>query len=309
MCKWNALGLLSAVMMLAACSSGNTAVTTVPNRVTVVDGESIASPVRDSVSAIYQGNPSQVRIADVAFALAVAALPGAAQDPSRLERSDIQDNFEGAMNLLLGAEDAIEPNSLTLATSVNFAAPREELNMRDIAVLMAALKLPIANRSRENLASTASLLLGSDVLQPEDLSPVVSILAADPPLITTDSGLQYRDWVVGGGDLIQARQTLIAIDYIGRLDDENGAIFDTSYNRDDSFVYCPGFGRVIDGWEEGIPGMNAGGKRSLTIPPNLAYGNRPPEGSIIPENATLYFEVIIRGSRPLEPDEIDTTCR
>ncbi|MEM6448308.1 MAG: hypothetical protein AAF704_17330, partial [Cyanobacteria bacterium P01_D01_bin.123] len=57
MCKWNALGLLSAVLMLAACSSGNTAVTTVPNRVAVFDGESIASPVRDSVSAIYQCTP------------------------------------------------------------------------------------------------------------------------------------------------------------------------------------------------------------------------------------------------------------
>ncbi|MEM9153586.1 MAG: FKBP-type peptidyl-prolyl cis-trans isomerase [Cyanobacteria bacterium P01_F01_bin.33] len=301
MCKWNALGLLSAVLMLAACSSSNTAVTTVPNRVAVVDGESIASPVRDSVSAIYQGTPSEVRIADVAFALSVAALPSAAQDPATLPRPEIQQNFESAMNRLLGGEDVIEPGSLTLATTVNFAEPGEELNMRDVAVIVAALKLPLAERSAETLASTANALLGADTLQPDNLFTNISVLTADPPLVTTESGLQYRDWVVGSGEQVQVRQNVVAIDYIGRLDDENGAIFDSSYSRENSFVYCPGSGRVIDGWEEGIPGMNAGGKRSLTIPPELAYGEAGRPG--IPPNSTLFFEVVVRGLRPLEPDE------
>lgn len=298
--EWNALGLLSAVLMLAACSSGNTAVTTVPNRVAVVEGESSLNPVRDSVSALYQGNPSQLTIADVAFALAVAVLPEEAQDLNGLGRSRVQDNFEEAMSLLLVTEEAFEPDSLTLATTVNLA-PGEEVDIRDVALLLAASKLPLADRSPENLASTANLLLGSDALQPETLPPTISLLTTDPPLIATGSGLQYRDWVIGNGEEVIAGQNLVAIDYIGRLDDENGTIFDTSYARDESFVYCPGAGRVIDGWEEGIPGMNAGGKRSLTIPPELAYGEAGRPG--IPPNSTLYFEVVVRGLRALEPGE------
>lgn len=103
----------------------------------------------------------------------------------------------------------------------------------------------------------------------------------------TDSGLKFEDLEHGDGPVAVAGQT-VAVHYTGWL--ENGTKFDSSLDRGDTFEFKLGAGRVIKGWDEGVAGMQPGGKRKLTIPPALAYGVRG-AGGVIPPNATLIFEV------------------
>jgi len=105
--------------------------------------------------------------------------------------------------------------------------------------------------------------------------------------VTTPSGLQFRDLIVGTGEM--ARSGAIAVvHYTGWLED--GTKFDSSLDRGVPFQFPIGQGRVIRGWDEGVATMNVGGKRELIIPPDLAYGDRG-AGGVIPPGATLRFEV------------------
>jgi FKBP-type peptidyl-prolyl cis-trans isomerase len=76
--------------------------------------------------------------------------------------------------------------------------------------------------------------------------------------------------------------------YTGWL--ENGTKFDSTLDRGQPIVFVLGHGEVIAGWEQGVVGMQVGGKRRLTIPPALAYGASG-AGDTIPPNAALIFEV------------------
>ena len=105
--------------------------------------------------------------------------------------------------------------------------------------------------------------------------------------IKTASGLVIEDLVVGNGDVAAAGQK-VTVHYTGWLTD--GKKFDSSKDRGEAFVFPLGRGQVIRGWDEGVAGMKVGGKRKLTIPPNLGYGARG-AGGAIPPNATLVFEV------------------
>jgi len=101
------------------------------------------------------------------------------------------------------------------------------------------------------------------------------------------SELIIEDLVVGNGATAKAGQSVV-VHYTGWL--TSGQKFDSSVDRNDPFDFRLGAGQVIPGWDQGVAGMQVGGKRKLTIPPNLAYGSRG-AGGVIPPNATLVFEV------------------
>lgn len=101
------------------------------------------------------------------------------------------------------------------------------------------------------------------------------------------SELKIEDLVEGSGATAERGRT-VSVHYTGWLVD--GRKFDSSLDRGRPFSFPLGAGRVIRGWDEGVAQMRVGGKRRLTIPPELGYGPNgfPP---VIPANATLIFEV------------------
>jgi FKBP-type peptidyl-prolyl cis-trans isomerase len=101
-----------------------------------------------------------------------------------------------------------------------------------------------------------------------------------------DTGLKIKDIECGEGDEA-APGDILVVHYTGMLED--GTVFDSSEGGE-PFPFQLGVGMVIQGWEQGIEGMKVGGKRELTISPDLGYGEAgfPPD---IPPNATLKYEV------------------
>jgi FKBP-type peptidyl-prolyl cis-trans isomerase FkpA len=128
----------------------------------------------------------------------------------------------------------------------------------------------------------------------------VAVLAADAygqtmPPAAPEPAVLVTDLVAGVGD--EALPGMIVIvHYTGWLHDPaaadlRGRKFDSSRDRGQPLSFPLGAGRVIRGWEQGLPGMKVGGTRRLVIPPSLAYGARGAGNGVIPPNATLVFEV------------------
>tara|TARA_Y200000002_G_scaffold163079_1_gene134643 strand:- start:7741 stop:8079 length:339 start_codon:yes stop_codon:yes gene_type:complete len=103
-----------------------------------------------------------------------------------------------------------------------------------------------------------------------------------------ENELIVEELIVGDGDEAQDYNKVV-VNYTGTLLD--GSIFDSSLKPGRTpFTFTLGAGSVIKGWDQGVKGMRVGGKRKLTIPPDLGYGDNG-AGNVIPPGATLIFEV------------------
>jgi FKBP-type peptidyl-prolyl cis-trans isomerase FkpA len=105
---------------------------------------------------------------------------------------------------------------------------------------------------------------------------------------SAETGLHIEDLTVGQGRQAKGAGQFVTVHYTGWLSD--GSKFDSSYDHGEPFGFPLDTGYVIKGWDEGVKGMREGGKRRLTVPPQLGYGAQG-AGGVIPPNATLTFEV------------------
>ena len=131
-----------------------------------------------------------------------------------------------------------------------------------------------------------------------------------PPPVAVDTilenGLEIKDTHLGSGAPVDSGYYFNA-HYIGYL--SNGEIFDSSYERNTPINFQLGYGQMIQSWEQGIKGMRAGGKRTITTPSELAYGANGIPG-IIPANETLTFEIeMLEVVRPPKPWDLGSTKR
>jgi peptidylprolyl isomerase len=119
--------------------------------------------------------------------------------------------------------------------------------------------------------------------------------AASGQPVELPDGLKYTDTKLGDGAVATAGHQ-VSVHYTGWLyqDGQKGKKFDSSLDRGQPLNFTLGVGQVIKGWDEGVAGMKVGGKRTLIIPPDLAYGARG-AGGVIPPNATLTFDVELLG--------------
>ncbi len=148
-----------------------------------------------------------------------------------------------------------------------------------VAILFAGFL--ISRKSPEKMPDTTNTNLQQASSSAESTaSPLAAATSVLP------SGLKIEDIQVGTGAEVKSGDT-VTINYKGTL--TNGTKFDSSYDRGTPFTTQIGVGQVIKGWDVGVVGMKVGGKRRLTIPPDLAYGSRDIPG--IPANSTLIFDL------------------
>lgn len=112
-------------------------------------------------------------------------------------------------------------------------------------------------------------------------------IPTDPPTVTEVNELSITDVVSGSGNEVKDGDS-VEVHYLGTF--LSGEKFDSSHDRNETFNFKVGAGEVIKGWDQGLVGMKAGGKRVLLIPSDLAYGERGAPGAI-PPNTPLKFEI------------------
>lgn len=141
--------------------------------------------------------------------------------------------------------------------------------------------------------STSQEVPTPEPLQMDDTSDVVlsspqaEIVSGGTTNVEEVTELKIEDTKVGTGDeAVNGKKAIVH--YTGYLTD--GTEFDSSVKRGMPFAFALGAGEVIKGWDQGVVGMKVGGKRKLTIPPELGYGEAG-AGGVIPPNAVLVFDV------------------
>jgi FKBP-type peptidyl-prolyl cis-trans isomerase FkpA len=140
-----------------------------------------------------------------------------------------------------------------------------------------------------SIAFTACASSGAAVPPPRSVeaTPFAASLDVDLSKMTkTASGLYYRDIDVGSGTIVKGKMD-VRVHYTGWL--TNGVKFDSNSVNEPPLVVPLGRGHAIKGWEEGIEGMRAGGRRQLVIPSELAYGSS--HSGMIPPDAVLVFDI------------------
>ncbi len=131
---------------------------------------------------------------------------------------------------------------------------------------------------------------GNKITEQSQQETLAQGVAAQEAQAQVMAKFKVTDVVVGTG--AEAKNGDAAtVNYIGTLDD--GTKFDSSYDRKQPLTFIVGAGKVIKGWDLGVLGMKVGGKRTLVIPPELAYGARA--NGPVPANATLHFTVELMG--------------
>lgn len=116
---------------------------------------------------------------------------------------------------------------------------------------------------------------------------LVSVFTKNSPKQNmVQEGLKKDDVVVGSGDLAVSGSR-VTVHYTGYFTDKK--VFDSSVGRNEPFQFVLGAGQVIKGWDEGVVGMRVGGKRVLTVPPELGYGST--DYGPIPGGSTLIFDI------------------
>ncbi|HEX5341968.1 MAG TPA: FKBP-type peptidyl-prolyl cis-trans isomerase [Duganella sp.] len=147
-----------------------------------------------------------------------------------------------------------------------------------------------------------AMLMAAAVAQAQQTQPEAAPAAPAAPVVVGSATpgpaaeqLIITDTVIGTGKEATPGAT-VYMHYSGWLyrplaKNMHGKMFDSSIPRGEPLEFVLGAGRVIKGWDQGIRGMKVGGKRTLIIPSELAYGSRPSPGSNIPPNSALIFDV------------------
>jgi hypothetical protein len=141
---------------------------------------------------------------------------------------------------------------------------------------------PVATATADGAPALTGTPVSVEVTGDFGTEPVVAITPGDPV-----TALEVTDVIVGTGDEVPAGATVTA-DYVG-YGAATGAMFDASWLRGEPATFP--LANVILGWQEGLVGMQVGGRRLLVIPAELGYGNNPPPGSGIEPGETLIFVV------------------
>jgi FKBP-type peptidyl-prolyl cis-trans isomerase len=164
------------------------------------------------------------------------------------------------------------------------------MKLRSLGLAVAVVMLAAGcKEGSQNSSSATHTGVGATVTGDAPAAATSAPEAAGGKVHKLASGLQYEDVVVGSGKMAEPGMN-VSVHYTGYLTDEAKTKFDSSLDRGQPFQFQLGAGQVIQGWDEGVKGMRIGGKRKLTIPPDLGYGARGASG-VIPPNATLLFDV------------------